>query len=144
MSSIHRPNEAINKLRAEIIPSKKLALQQAFVNVDTHGDGYIKFEDYIKAFNMIGVQADKQILKYLFECYGETFISSNQSEVSELDSKVISISYFQSKLFSKEELSEIDKLDIILQKLKQAFIYKNLPFNYLFLDHESQSSSTLP
>lgn len=95
MSSINRPNEAINKIRAEVIPSKKLALQQAFVNVDEYGDGYIRLEDYLKAFDMINLSVDKQTLKYLFDCFSETFAtSSSLSDTSGLDQKVISISYF--------------------------------------------------
>ncbi len=52
MSNLNRPQE-IMKLRPKILPNKKLALQQAFVTVDSHGDGYITLEDFIKAFKMI-------------------------------------------------------------------------------------------
>ena len=87
MSSINRPGEAINKIRAEVIPGKKLALQQAFVNVDEYGDGYIRLEDFVKAFDLIGSNTDKQTLKYLFDCFSESFAnsSSNKSDASGSD-----------------------------------------------------------
>lgn len=95
MSSINRPQEIL-KLWPKILPDKKLALQQAFVTVDSHGDGYITLEDFIKAFKMINADVSPQTLKYIFDCLCEKFVTNSKQsdDSSNNEQKVISISYF--------------------------------------------------
>lgn len=121
-----------------MVPHRKLAIQQAFMTVDTHGDGYIGIEQFLRVFKLAGVDIDIQILEYLFDALAEKFMAYNESMEADEESAAISISYFMRKLFSNDEMIEINKIDSIFSKIKTAMIYKGISFTDVFGDLQEE------
>jgi hypothetical protein len=56
-----------------------LALQQALTSVDTQGDGYIKKEQFVEAFDKAGVREDRDVLEFLFDMVGEKYNTKRET-----------------------------------------------------------------
>lgn len=63
VTCLNRPKEILNDIRSKAFPNKKLALQQALVSVDEHGDGLINCNQFVDAFMKGGVQIDRELLE---------------------------------------------------------------------------------
>lgn len=83
--------------------------------MDTTGDGYIRKEQFIEAFDKASIKEDRDVLELLFDVVAEKF-NTNRSEgtTSNDEEKILSITYFINKLFSTSEITEINELDSIL------------------------------
>jgi len=92
-----------------------LALQQALVSVDTQGDGYIRKEQFVEAFDKAGVREDRDVLEFLFDMVGERYNTTRPAEgTPQEEERVLSVSYFINKLFNTSETQEINEVDQIL------------------------------
>ena len=100
-TNMDRPNQIFDEIRSYIFPNKKLALQQALVTVDKHGDNYIGLPEFILAFEQANVNVERDTLEFLFDMVSEKYNKVGQ-EVDQQD-KVLSITYFIDKLFSTGE-----------------------------------------
>ena len=97
---MNRPKQIFNDIRSKIFPNKKLAIQQAMTSVDTQGDGYIRKEQFIEAFQKAEVTVDRDVLEFLFDVVAEKFNTNPEGHQSADEEKVMSITYFINKLFN--------------------------------------------
>jgi hypothetical protein len=107
-------------------------------SVDIQGDGYIRKEQFVEAFDKAGIKEDRDVLEFLFDVVGEKFNTTRQEgSASNDEERILSISYFITKLFNTSETVEINEIDQILQNLKAALIYKGLDFSIIFAEPSS-------
>jgi hypothetical protein len=76
---LNRPKQIFDGIRSKVFPNKKLALQQALTSVDILGDGYIRKEQFIEAFDKANVKEDRDVLEFLFDIVGEKFNTSRDA-----------------------------------------------------------------
>jgi hypothetical protein len=110
---LNRPKQIFSDIRSKVFPNKKLALQQALVSVDTQGDGYIRKEQFVEAFDKAGVREDRDVLEFLFDMVGERFNTHRAPDGSQPaeEERILSVSYFINKLFNTSETVEINEID---------------------------------
>jgi hypothetical protein len=83
--------------------------------VDAQGDGYIRREQFIEAFEKAGIKEDRDVLEFLFDVVGEKFNTQREEGLTTNDEeKVLSVTYFINKLFSTTETIEMNEVDQIL------------------------------
>lgn len=76
----------------------------------------------------------------MFEVVAEKYNTNREEGTnSNEDDKVMSITYFINKLFSTVETSELNEIDVILQNIKAALIYKGLDFSIVFAENTVES-----
>ncbi len=111
--------------------------------MDVQGDGYIRKEQFVEAFDKAGVKEDRDVLEFLFDMVGEKY-NTHRSEgsTSNDEERVLSVSYFINKLFNSSENIEINEIDNILQNLKATLIYKGLDFSVIFAESESEERTS--
>ena len=63
MASLRKPKKILSEIRNRIIPKRKLQLQQALLQVDKYGDGFIDLTDFLRAFEIAKVGYDREMLK---------------------------------------------------------------------------------
>jgi hypothetical protein len=134
ISSFNRPTEIISIIRGKVFPKKKLAMQQALVDVDNNGDGYINLEAFVKAFKFCQVEIDVKALEFLFNSFAEEFGT---------DGKALSVNYFLNKIFNDSEMAEFNKVDETLSKVKASMIYKGINYTALFADTQDEEELDL-
>ena len=82
------------------------------------------------------------MLEFLFEVVAEKYNTNREDGTnSNEDDKVMSITYFINKLFSNVETSELNEIDVILQNVKAALIYKGLDFSIVFAENTVETKN---
>ena len=83
------------------------------MSVDTQGDGYIRKEQFVEAFDKAGVREDRDVLEFLFDMVGERFNTHRAPDGSQPaeEERILSVSYFINKLFNTSETVEINEID---------------------------------
>jgi hypothetical protein len=109
-------------------------MQQALVDVDNNGDGYINLEAFVKAFKFCQVEIDGKALEFLFNSFAEEFGT---------DGKALSVNYFLNKIFNDSEMAEFNKVDETLSKVKASMIYKGINYTALFADSQDEEELDL-
>lgn len=80
MASLRKPKKILAEIRNRIIPKRKLQLQQALLQVDKYGDGFIDLTDFLRAFEIAKVGYDKEMLKQLFQAMAENYVAPSLVE----------------------------------------------------------------
>lgn len=76
------------------------------------------------------------MLEFLFNVVAEKYNTvPDESDTTNNDEKVMSITYFINKLFSNQETTEFYEVDQTLQNIKAALIYKGLDFSIVFAEN---------
>eukprot|EP01022_Parablepharisma_sp_SALTPOND_P011293 TRINITY_DN146_c0_g1_i1.p2 TRINITY_DN146_c0_g1~~TRINITY_DN146_c0_g1_i1.p2 ORF type:complete len:1216 (-),score=156.01 TRINITY_DN146_c0_g1_i1:15438-19085(-) len=122
-----RPSPIIDEIRAKVLPSKKLSLQEALGTVDKHGDGYITKKQFLEAFERAKVDMDKETLGYLFDLLGEKYVPKENE-------KILSVAHFLKKLLTEAESKEVMEITIILRKIAASLNYRGIEPEILFSD----------
>ena len=69
----------------------------------------------VAAFNKADIKEDRDVLEFLFDVVGEKFNTTRkEGETSNDEERILSVSYFISKLFSSVESTELNEIDVIL------------------------------
>lgn len=144
LTNINKPREIIHEIRTKIIPHKKLQLQRALADVDSFGDGFINSREFLKAFEIVEMKMDRQLLQTLFDSMSERF-SKRETE------KVLSISYFTKKFLSEQENEDFAEIDRIISKIKASLTYRGINSEIIFAEASTEdftacesTSKTLP
>lgn len=141
-----RPNEIIEDIRSVVFPNKRVALQQALAGADTEGDGFIKKELFIKAFQVANVSIDLNVLEFLFDVMAETYsipptdFEPNQRGADESPERVMSLKLFMERVFNQHEMREVDEVELTLSNVKAALVYKGIDFSIVFAEQSEETT----
>ena len=136
----NKPEEILNEIRAIAFPRKRIPLQQSIASADCSSDGYINETQFIEAFYRAGVNIRRDSLEFLFDVMAERFTSAKVklSDEPAEEEKFLNIFFFSNRLFTKRESEEVDEVDVTLQLLKSALIYKGLDFSAIFSEKSDE------
>jgi hypothetical protein len=145
---LSRPNEILDDIRTVAFPNKRVQLQLALASADGEGDGYIKKDAFIGAFQQVGLAISRDTLEFLFNVLSETFTlpkteyePRDQNEEGTASERVLSLSFFMTKLFRPHEQREVDEVDQTLGQIKAALVYKGLDFSIVFAEQSDDSGA---
>lgn len=143
-TTLSRPREIMQDVRALVFPNKRVALQQALASADEEGDGYLQKQQFVKAFLRAKVPMDRDTLEFLFDVMSESYMlpktdfepkaSGKGEEVQQ--PKVLNLQFFLEKLFDKHESREVDEIEDTLSNIKASLVYKGLDFSIIFAEEE--------
>jgi len=142
-TSLSRPNEILDDIRTLAFPNKRVQLQLALASADREGDGYLQQDQFIQAFQQVGLAISRDTLEFLFKVLSETYtLPKTEFEPREerpagedpASERVLSLSFFMSKLFRPHELREVDEVDQTLGQIKAALVYKGIDFSIIFAE----------
>jgi hypothetical protein len=130
----------LSEIRAIAFPRKRIPLQQSIASSDCSSDGYINETQFIEAFYRAGVNIRRDSLEFLFDVMAERFTSAKVklSDDPPQEEKFLNIFFFSNRLFTKRESEEVDEVDVTLQLLKSALIYKGLDFSAIFSEKSDE------
>jgi MoxR-like ATPase len=134
LHSLKRPEEIINNIRTLAFPNRKIALQQSLAASDEAGDGYITCIQFIDAIYRADLKIERDQLELLFEVISERFDDPIAKDKNVPPQKYLNLPFFYSKLFRQNETSAIQEVDLTLQSIKAALIYKGVDFGIIFAE----------
>ena len=113
---------------------------------DTAGDGYIDENQFVEAFYRAKVNITRDSLEFLFDVMSERFSQpskvvngSDPNDAPKVESKFLNLIFFMGKLFTNHESREINEVDLTLQLIKAALIYKGVDIGIIFAEDNSDS-----
>lgn len=142
-TTLSRPNEILEDIRTLAFPNRRVQLQLALASADTAGDGYLQQDQFIQAFQQVGLPISRDTLEFLFKVLSEPYTlpktefeprSAQPSHDDPATERVLSLSFFMSKLFRPHEQREVDEVEQTLSQIKAALIYKGLDFSIVFAE----------
>lgn len=153
-TSLSRPNEILEDIRTLAFPNKRVQLQLALASADGEGDGYLQQEQFIQAFQQVGLAMSRDTLEFLFKVLSETYTlpktefepNNGQTDgqaagADPASERVLSLPFFMSKLFRPHEQREVDEVDQTLGQIKAALVYKGLDFSIIFAEQSEDGGS---
>ena len=136
----------MQQIRAQAFPAKRIPLQQSLAAADTSGDGYIDINQFVDAFYRAKVNLTRDSLEFLFDVMSERFADNAPQEdprAPKAEVKYLNLIFFMGKLFSRHENREVIEVDLTLQLIKAALIYKGVDLGNIFAE-DNQDADKKP
>ena len=124
-------------------PAKRIPLQQSLAAADTSGDGYIDCTQFVDAFYRAKVNITRDSLEFLFDVMSERFQEppghDEPADAPRREAKYLNMIFFMGKLFSRHENREVNEVDLTLQLIKAALIYKGVDLGNVFAEDNADN-----